>query len=265
MENVCCVCPSLERLDLVRELVQSFQDCTPEPRPRFIVVASGRDDGTEGWCKNQGFEVVRSEQPLTYAQAVNLGAKTSDAEPTPTPGEPPIPPEWLLLLNNDLTLQPGFWDGFQEMVDLHYDIIAAKLLYPNGTIQHYGKWFTLDFHPFHVLRYQPADHPMAQQIRPFPDVTFACVAIRREVWEDLHGLDEDYSNGYEDDSFCLQARTQGAQIGVHPKMLAIHKESQSTGLDTANKEMQFKRFHEQWIANGRISWPLGIFQGWAEV
>lgn len=247
--NVVCVCPSLERLDLVRELVQSWQDVTPEPRPRFIIVASGRDDGTEGWCENQGLEVIRSEQALTFAQAVNLGAHDCGGD-------------WLLLLNNDLVLQPGFWEAFEEMVALHYDIIAAKLLYPNGTIQHYGKWFTLDLCPFHVLRYQPSEHPLAQMVRPFPDVTFACVAIRRTVWDGIGGLDENYRNGFEDDDYCLRSREQGAQIGVHPKMLAIHKEAQSTGLDHENKAAMFRLFSSIWIETGRISWPLGIHQGW---
>lgn len=249
-ENVVAICPSLERLDLVRDMVHSYQDVTPEPRPTLIIVASGRDDGTEGWCKNQGIEVIRSEEPLTYAQAVNRAIT------------PELSADWLLLLNNDLLLQPGFWDGFQEMVDLNYEVIGAKLLYPNQQIQHFGKWFTLDFAPFHVLRWQPADHPMAQMPRPFPDVTFACVAIKRAVWEALEGLDEGYKNGYEDDDFNMRARELGAQIGVHPKMLAIHREAQTTGLDTANKDVQWQRFKSIWVDTGRISWPLGIHQGW---
>ena len=146
-----------------------------------------------------------------------------------------------------------------------YDIAGAKLLYPDGTIQHYGKWFTLDFHPFHVLRWQPADDPLAQQIRSFPDVTFACVAIRKVVWDDLKGLDEEYLNGYEDDDFCLRAKERGADVGLHPKMLATHLEAQTTGIDTANKAAQYERFKKIWVETGRIQWPLGVYQGYKNV
>ena len=83
------------------------------------------------------------------------------------------------------------------------------------------------------------------------------------IWDDLGGLDEGYQNGYEDDDLCCAARERGAQIGVHPGMLAIHLEAQTTGLDTGNKAKQFERFQQKWVESGRIAWVLGVFQGWS--
>lgn len=258
-EQVVAICPSVERRDLVCQLVQSWQEVTPEPRPQLLVLAMGKDDGTVGWCQNQGIAVFQRPEPLPFASACNVAANFAlGAVPTA---------QWLLLLNNDLVLQPDFWPALQQMTTVGYEIIGAKLLYPpghqhGGTIQHYGKMFTLDYYPFHVLRFQPADHDMAKAPRPFPVVSFACAAIRRNIWEGLGGLCEDYQNGYEDDDFCLAAREQGAQIGVHQLVMAHHYESQTSGMDSANKEAQWLKFKAKWVDSGRIQWPLGVFQGW---
>ena len=103
--SVVCVCPTLERQDLVQVLVRSIQAILPDPatRPPLTIVASGRDDGTEGWCRNQGLEVVRHDEPLTFAQAVNLGAIDAfNTHPNAS---------WLTILNNDLQLQLSFWEA----------------------------------------------------------------------------------------------------------------------------------------------------------
>lgn len=264
------ICPTVERADLVRQLVTSLKETVRLSFPPVVFVVMGADDGTEGWLLNQAstglpIEVIRLNEVLPFAKAVNLAVSHVNAD-------------WLLLLNNDVVILPGYWAALDEMVNLGYEVIGSKLLYPLDykapasapaiaegihRLQHAGKMFTLDWRPFHILRYQPEDHPQAQQIRPFPNVTFAAVAIKREVWAGVGGLDESYQNGYEDDDFCLAAREGGAQIGVHPQMRAIHLEAQSTGLDTANKQAQFEKFHKKWIESGRIMWPLGVFQGWS--
>lgn len=249
--SIVAICPTLERLDLVRQMVGSYNQTAGETAPPLLMIVEGQDDGTEGWCRNQGLSVLRLEQATPFAKAINLAASQVKAD-------------WLLLLNNDLILQPGFWAGIAAMAANGYDCCGAKLLYPKGTIQHFGKWFTYDGYPFHVLRHQPGDHPMTLQPRPFPSVTFACVAIKRELWDELKGLDETFENGYEDDDFCLRAREIGAGVGVHPGALAVHLESQTTGRDTANKQAQWERFQKRWCETGRIQWATGVYQGWKQ-
>ena len=247
------VCPSVQRLDLVKQLAQSFFENKPADLDAALCVAAlGPDDGTSEWCASRGIGVMRSEAVVPFAKAVNMTvAHIEDYD-------------WLLLINNDVIIQPGYFEALREAIAVGYEIIGSKLLYPNGTIQHFGKWFTLDFYPFHVLRGQPATHEQAQQPRTVPAVTFAAVAIKREVWQGVGGLDESYTNGYEDDAFCLTAREQGAQIGVHPGMLATHLESQSTGQDTPNKQAMWRLFKEKWVYSGRIQWALGMLNGWRE-
>lgn len=246
--------PTFERQDLLRQCVEALKASEMPEGTEVLVLCEGRDDGSAGYAAAQGCRAFASEQAVSFSAANNRLAKEASPDA-----------DWLLLLNNDCCIQPGFWAALEQMAEAYYDMVGAKLLYPDGRIQHYGKWFTLDGYPFHVLRFQPGDHAEAQAIRAMPDVTFACVAIKRLVWDSLGGLDEGYVNGFEDDDFCMRARERGGQIGVHPGMVAIHKESQTTGLDTANKEVQWQRFQKAWVESGRISWPLGVHQGWRSV
>ncbi len=243
------ICGVLGTIDRLKRLMASAKGQLPSDAT-FVIVGQKIDDASARWIKNKGLRLIRRDEALSFAIFNNLAAKEL------------VDAEWLLLINDDIELKLGFWDAMQMMIVADLDVIGAKLLYPNGTIQHCGKMYTLDMFPFHVLRSNPADHPESMKLRRYPGVTFACVVIRRQLWDDLQGLDESFSNGYEDDDFCLRALELGAEVGVHPGAVALHMESATTGQDTDNKEAQWRKFQEKWVFTNRIAWPLGIMREW---
>ncbi len=247
MDRVAAVCGVLGSIDRFKRLWATAKGL---PLNEFIVVAQKIDDASAKWIKRQGIHLIRKDESLAFSVFNNLAVKEAKEC------------DWLLLLNDDLELQPTFWDGFEMAQTAEYDVFGAKLLYPNGTIQHCGKLYTMDMFPFHVLRGQPGDHPDANKMRKYPGVTFACVGIAKAVWDSIGGLDEEFTNGYEDDAFCLAAAELGADIGIHPAMSAIHHESQTTGQDNANKEAMWEKFREKWIFSNRITYPLGVIREW---
>ncbi len=247
MENVAAVCGVLGSIDRLKKLVASTKGL---PINEFIVVGQKIDDASAKWIKRKGLRLIRRDEALSFAQFNNLAAKETKGA------------DWLLLLNDDVELKPGFWDGLQAMEAAQFDVIGAKLLYPDGTIQHCGKLYTLDMFPFHVMRGLPGDSPESMQMRKYPSVTFACVAILKELWDDIGGLDEQFSNGYEDDDFCAATLERGGDIGVHPGCLATHLESQTTGQDNENKGLQWDKFREKWIFSNRLTYPLGVIREW---
>lgn len=255
--KVSVLIPTYERQDLLRRCLDALAESQPPEGvgQEVLVHCQGRDDGSALYAEHRGCRVVVSPEPVSFAKANNALAKLACPES-----------DWFLLLNNDCFLRPGFWQALGEMAGLGFDLVGAKLLYgpgpQEGKIQHFGKWFTLDWVPFHVDRFQPADSEWASQIRQVPDVTFACCAIKRVVWETLGGLDEEFTNGYEDDDFNLRARERCAQIGVHPAMVATHLESQTTGLDNANKQAQMALFDRKWVETGRIRGAIGVLDTW---
>lgn len=265
--RVLTVVPSVERFDLVRTFEKSYASTAPPGEPAVFVVM-GSDDDTAGYLNSKAatgtpYAVLRAEQVLPFAKAVDAGVQVGLERFPET--------DVIVVANDDLVLRDGWYGALAEAIDGGLDIVGAKLVYPKKRddppdsphkLQHFGKWFSLDFYPFHVLRGLPETHERAQNIIFVPDVTFAFAAIRRDVWEKIGGLDESYPSGFEDDDLCLRAKEQGCLIGVHPGFSAVHLESATTGQDTDKKAVGWERFAEVWLDSGRVQWALGVFQGW---
>lgn len=216
-----------------------------------IVVENG-EGGSAQWARDNGIEWMQLPQ-LSYAKAYNEAVKRLDVDV-----------DWLLLCNDDLVFPDArIWAGWQRLIADGNEIIGQKLIYPDGRLQHCGKFFTLDFYPFHPARWQPPDDGAAGGDLYCPSVTFACVLIERRVWDALGGFDEQFYFGFEDDDFALRAKEGGASVVCsNASGVVVHAESQSTGQDTANKERQWQRFRQKWVDTKRINAAVGVWPTW---
>jgi len=219
-----------------------------------VVVENGEGDSAQ-WARDNGVAWMQLPQ-LSYAKAYNEAVRR-----LPAMG---IEADWLLLCNDDLAFSSTtIWDGWLRLMADGNEVIGQKLVYPDGKLQHCGKFFTLDFYPFHPARWQPPDEGAAALDLYCPSVTFACVLIKRCVWDALGGFDEQFFYGFEDDDFCLRAKEQGASVVCsNASGVVVHAESQSTGQDTANKDRQWERFRQKWVETRRINAVLGVWPTW---
>lgn len=173
--------------------------------------------------------------------------------------------EFVLLLNNDVVLKK---DTIAELLKPMKEkpevgLVGTKLLFPEGTIQHIGVTFTAYGVPNH-LGYQKedtADFEPANRSDYFDAVTFACVLIRRKVWEEVDGLDQAYHFNYEDIDFCLKAREKGWRCFVNHQAVAYHYESQAGKYrqSTDNSMVRnLKIFRDKWIFSGKLGELLKV-------
>lgn len=129
--------------------------------------------------------------------------------------------ELILLLNNDTAALQADWLGHMVRHALRDDvgIVGARLLYPDGKVQHAGVIMGLR---------GPAEHPClglentepgylfrAQVTQNFSAVTAACLLVSKAVYEEVGGLDETtFGVSYNDIDFCLRVgQTAGALSG----------------------------------------------------
>ena len=133
--------------------------------------------------------------------------------------------EYVCLLNSDTVVTRGWLDALAyEMRDPAVGMVGGKLLYPNGTIQHAGVAYD-GKHPLHIWRGAAATLPEANVRREINCVTYACVLIRRTVWEQLEGLDECFAGGqFEDVNQCWSARELGWKVVYTPGCVVYHRE-----------------------------------------
>jgi GT2 family glycosyltransferase len=125
-------------------------------------------------------------------------------------------------------------------------IVGAKLLYPNGLVQHNGVIVGLGQAAGHWYIGEDNDDPGPMgrfAIRQtLTAVTAACMLVTRACFETLGGFDEvSFAIAYNDIDFCLRAKAAGFRTIWTPFARLVHHESVSRGSDeTGENNLRFK-------------------------
>jgi GT2 family glycosyltransferase len=181
--------------------------------------------------------VLSDPRPFNWALLNNEGAKAARGEV-------------LVFLNNDIEAQSDEWLTFLVGHAVRPDVgaVGARLIYPDGRLQHCGVVVGLigaAGHPLLGLAHgQPGYLDMALATRECSAVTGACFASRREVFELLNGFDETLGVDLNDVDFCLRAAAAGYRTLYEPAAELIHHESPSRG--TAGGVEDIVNFIERW-------------------
>jgi GT2 family glycosyltransferase len=178
--------------------------------------------------------VLRYDVPFNYSAINNFGVTHARGE-------------HILLLNNDTEVISEEWlDSMLEHSQRpEVGVVGARLLYEDGTIQHAGVLVGPGGVAGHAHLFLPGDHPgyfaRAQLVQNLSAVTFACAMTRRNVFEQLGGLNEnELKIAFNDVDYCLRVREAGHLIVYTPYALLHHYESKSRGYeDTPEKQARF--------------------------
>src|SRR5262249_37676865 len=139
---------------------------------------------------------------------------------------------FVLLCNNDIVFFQPCLDAFGRAfaADAGLGIVGAKLLFPDGTIQHAGMEKVTGELPWvHAFGTKPGDHPEAGRSRYVWSVTGALFAVRREVLQGLGGLSTAFGTAFEDVDYCLHAWSNGLRVGYCGEAAAYHLEGGTRG------------------------------------
>lgn len=109
--------------------------------------------------------------------------------------------------------------------------VGAKLLYPDGRIQHAGMVMGIRGVSGHAFRNLPGNVPsyfnLADLTRNCSAVTAACMMVPRPVFEEVGGFDERFRVAFNDVDLCLRIRQRGYLLVYTPLALLYHHESAS--------------------------------------
>lgn len=147
------------------------------------------------------------------------------------------------LINNDV--EPINADWLEQMVRqvcrTEIGCVGAKLYYPNDTIQHAGVVLGIGGVAGHGHKYFSRNaagyFSRLQLAHNVSAVTGACLVVRKNVYEELGGLDEENLKvSFNDVDFCLKVREAGYRNLFTPYAELYHHESMSRGPnDTSSK------------------------------
>jgi len=195
-----------------------------------LVVENGDGASAAVACRFADVQVLEPGQNLGFAGGCNLAVAQTNA---PT----------IVLVNPDLEPQPNFLRAITApLADNDVGIVGAKLLYPDGRIQHAGGYLREPTLLAQHWGYGEADHGQYDVERDVPFVTGAALAIRRDTWDLLVGLDQAFVPAYyEDADLCWRVRQQGLRVVYEPRAVAVHHEAAGLGKGSAAYHRLFHR------------------------
>lgn len=240
------VIPVFNKAALTRQCLETIRPTLEGAGEGEIIVIdnASSDETPQMLAEFPWVRVVRNERNLGFAGANNQGAKLARGE-------------FLVLLNNDIVAHPGWLASMiQKAREPGVGAVGARLLFPDGTIQHAGvridqiAFGMTGFMPFHDLVRVPGDYPAACESRDLAVVTGACLLTPRSLYEELGGLDEGFWNGYEDVDYCLKLRERGLRVVYDGDAALTHFESQSGIQRFRRVAWNVARLAKRW--NGRL-------------
>ena len=189
---------------------------------------------------------------FNYSQIINFGVEHAKGD-------------YLLLLNNDTeVISPDFIEemmGYLQRPDA--GVVGAKLYFADHLVQHAGILVGVRGALAHANQDFSAKREgyLARAVRPgnFSAVTGACQMIRRDVFEQVGGYNEEFAVGFNDADFCLRTWEAGYRTIFTPYAELYHYEFTSRGREEANEEKLRRWKREQALFMQR--WPEFFLTG----
>lgn len=238
---VSLVIPTRNGLSLLQQCITSILEKTTYKNFEVIVVDNGSDDletleYLEALKQKPNFMILRDDRPFNYSQLNNLAVKHANGE-------------IIGLINNDIEVISPDW--LSEMVSHSLrpgvGAVGAKLLFPDGRLQHGGVILGVGGVANHAHLFSPGNHHgyfgRMSVIQEFSAVTAACLLIKKSIFEEAGGLDEvNLTVAFNDIDFCIRVNKLGYRNIWTPYALLYHHESATRGQDVApEKRARFVR------------------------
>ncbi|MFM9105947.1 MAG: glycosyltransferase family 2 protein, partial [Chloroflexota bacterium] len=223
--GVTIVMPSGGKMQFLRPCMDDLINRTTYPNLHILIL----DNSTGGEVASLVDELLPAFPNLVRVpvdlQPFNFSALINKAIPH-------IRTEYALLLNDDITvITPGWIEAMLEYAQLpEIGVVGAKLLYPDGTIQHAGVTLGPYDGTGHAFKFFRGDAPgyfgLPDAVCNYLGVTFACALMKTDLLRTLGGLDEDnLPIAFNDVDFCLRAYEAGYRNVYTPHAALVHHES----------------------------------------
>jgi ADP-heptose:LPS heptosyltransferase/GT2 family glycosyltransferase len=218
---VSIIIPTMASRDLVRLTIASIRGQTTYRHFEIVCLDNIPADNApaKAWLREHSDTIVTMDAPFNWSRFNN--AATAQARG-----------EILLFLNDDIEVIEPDWLGAMVEIALRPEVgvVGPQLLYPDRKVQHAGMFLAGGIGR-HAFRFAPHDEPgpfgLALTQREVSSVTGACMMVRRCVFDQLGGFDEEHRVVNNDVDFCLRAGRAGYGVVYTPHASLIHHEMAS--------------------------------------
>jgi GT2 family glycosyltransferase len=227
---VSIIVPTRDQAALLHACVRSILDRTDYALYEILIVDNGSQEPEtirlfEEISRDGRVRILGYPHPFNYSAINNHAVRHANGS-------------FLALLNNDVEVIARGWLSHMVAHASRPEIgcVGAKLLYPDGTVQHGGILLGVAGLAGHAHRNASGSDPgylgRLQSVMNVSAVTAACLVVRRDIFEEVGGLDEiGLSTAFNDVDFCLKVRTAGYLNLWTPGAVLVHHESKTRGYE----------------------------------
>lgn len=193
-----------------------------------IVVDNASGDASAAVAEAAGARVLRNARNEGYGRANNVGVRAAETE-------------FVLVVNPDVTVGEGAVAALVSAARRHPDagLFAPKIVEPSGRVF---------FQPRSLLASR-LPNPGGRLVLPegeacAPFFSGACFLMRRDLFLELGGFDEEIFLFYEDDDLCRRIEDSGRALVYVPQAVVKHGRGRSSG---SRPGLVFRsRWHQAW-------------------
>jgi len=233
--------PTRDGYDILQKCIQSIIEKTTYTNYEIVVLNNGTIcKKTLTYFKtiekHDKVRVLAYDKPFNYSEINNYGVSKSRGD-------------IIALVNNDIEVVNGNW--LDEMVSharrKEIGAVGAKLYYDEGNIQHGGVVLGIGGVAGHAHKHFAHDahgyFSRLKIVQNYSAVTAACLVVRKELFYEVGGLDEEnLTIAFNDVDFCLKLQEKGYRNLWTPYAELNHHESKSRGMeDTEKKKRRFEQ------------------------
>ena len=194
--------------------------------------------------------VVRDDAPFNFSALNNRAVRLTSGT-------------YLVFLNNDTEVLTDEWlPALVEQAQRRSIAgVGARLLFPDGTVQHAGVILGIGGVAGHSHRFAERGSSgyfcAVESVSNYSALTAACLMVRRNVFDEVGGFDEALTVAFNDVDLCLKFRARGYRNVYLPHVVLSHAESKSRGHDagftkssrSAREQLLMKERWRTWLEN----------------
>ena len=234
LPTVDIVIPTRDRLDLLRQCIDSIRSSTTYQNYRIVVLDNDSvEAATLAYLQSGDVAVTPCPGPFNYAHIINRGVAASAADV-------------IVTLNNDVIVTDPQWletlVGYALLPDV--GVVGPRLVNGEGNSDHDG--ITIAPYPQHLQRgvNYGWDDDFVKSIRNVAAVTGACQVFERRKWNEVKGMDESLAVTFNDIDLCLRLNVAGYETLFTPYVELVHLGKASRGTKEALDD--HVRFIQYW-------------------
>lgn len=212
--------------DCIDSLIFNIKDVNYE----IIVVDNNSTDGSIEMLENKyvnKIRLIKNNKNLGFGIANNLGAKIARGE-------------YLFFLNSDIIAKEDILSGLAKIFESRPEIgiLAPRLILPDGSEQKFafGNFPSLAGLILGKIKKDTAEKKYVK----IDWVSGAALAIRKNLFDQVGGFDENFFMYFEDMDLCKRIGEAGYKIEVLPSVQVVHLGGRSIQKDGVRKKIYYE-------------------------